>query len=503
MKSSIVNPWDIATVEQYNNLRIDAEWGSFLKIVANDTPNGNVNMQSGIFYNSLWVEVIKNSPVSITGLLFPTVVWERWYILISINDAGTIVKTYSASAAFPVRPTVPTGQLPLAYILLAYAETTIADTQIEDARGYLATRVDSYSKAESDVITKQNLSIIASGNNLVAENILKWQYIRKGIFSAYLNLGYAATVESWLWAQYFSAIKTRKYLTTKNIKINSVVLNIRWYNSSATLTIKNLDTSATLFTQAISTPYTWGYDLYSWTTWTINIAKNTNISISIVSSSGDSTIYNTANTFSYLTYVTSDTIWFWLNYDYQNYDEDNTKIYLASALDLLEPTIELLWFANSNYNIWDVCKIDFKWVIDAKIALTINRNYYLSDTKWEISLAEWTNSLRVAESISTTQIKIGEKYLQKHISKSLGVNYKAGDDWFVIWYIVNTNTTWNCSILLYSDSAATPTTLLCSNQASWSSGTPSICAPIRKWDYYRVDSSWTIVWSAIKFIPFT
>lgn len=133
MKSSAVVTSQLATAQQYNDLRQDALLASYLWVTANTPIDWEVTLEWGNYQNSAW-NVVAIVDTAVIGITFPTVATESWYVLVSLNDAGTVVLTYWASDVAPTKPAIPADNFPCGYLLLAQWGTTIAQTDISDAK---------------------------------------------------------------------------------------------------------------------------------------------------------------------------------------------------------------------------------------------------------------------------------------------------------------------------------------------------------------------------------
>lgn len=175
MKSTAVTSSTVTSYTQYNDLRQDASFSSFLSITANTPADWNVNINDWIYTNSLWVKTTVTWS-SITGINFPTWAWNKWYVLLSLNNSWTVVKTYWSASLTPTKPATPTDNLPLAYLLLSQWGTTIAQTDIIDARSIWHTAIDSLSKADiwNDFYKYQIIPTVASNNLTVTLKNYAW-----------------------------------------------------------------------------------------------------------------------------------------------------------------------------------------------------------------------------------------------------------------------------------------------------------------------------------------
>ena len=136
MKSSKVNVWDKATALQYNNLREDAKQSSYL-LVHQTTP------ASADIYVQEWYFAIGTTKINITGqtvtwISFPSSTDKKW-LLLSAKSDWTITKSYSAASGSPTKPSLPSGEMPLAYIYLTSTwiindDNNSTDWYIEDSR---------------------------------------------------------------------------------------------------------------------------------------------------------------------------------------------------------------------------------------------------------------------------------------------------------------------------------------------------------------------------------
>lgn len=143
MKSTAVISSTVQSYTQYNDLRLDATLSSYLSVTANTPVSANVTLQWGNFQNSSWT-VITITNTSVTWITFPSTPTHKWYILISLDDSGTVVKTVWTSAVSPTKPAIPSNNFPCGYLLLSQWQTTVAQTDISDAKIIWSTVVTNF-----------------------------------------------------------------------------------------------------------------------------------------------------------------------------------------------------------------------------------------------------------------------------------------------------------------------------------------------------------------------
>ncbi|TFH08236.1 MAG: hypothetical protein E4H14_06835, partial [Candidatus Thorarchaeota archaeon] len=102
-----------------------------LSVMAQDTPNYTVQIRAGWFYNSSGVAtqfVGGNSPV-----IAPPGSNSRWAV-VTVTDVGAVTIVYGVSSATPVLPSLPDGNMPLAFVYLTSTSTAVTNDKVYDAR---------------------------------------------------------------------------------------------------------------------------------------------------------------------------------------------------------------------------------------------------------------------------------------------------------------------------------------------------------------------------------
>jgi len=172
----------------------------------------------------------------------------------------------------------------------------------------------------------------------------------------------------------------------------------------------------------------------------------------------------------------------------------NPWVYKTDASNTAK--LNFIWFATETILANANVLVDTWWVSTTQSGLTIWTENYLSNTPWAIASTPWTNVVSVWKTIRANAILIKDnKNLQNPSSRTPWVNYLASTDWFVHWWINSDWSWWDCSIQIYSDTSATPTTQISSWAWYVGSSTDSwFCCMIKKWNYYRVDMVWQWWW---------
>ena len=80
------------------------------------------------------------------------------------------------------------------------------------------------------------------------------------------------------------------------------------------------------------------------------------------------------------------------------------KVYKTNASD--GGKINFVWFATSSVSAWWNVTVDTSWVSATQTGLTLNSDYYLSNTAGAISTTPWTNVLSIWKAVSNTWIDI-------------------------------------------------------------------------------------------------
>ena len=132
MKSSAVAAGDTATAAQYNDLRQDAQGGSFLKVHAQASPGMTVKIEAGFCFIGL---TKVNYAGGNSGTITAPATNPR-IDLIVINSSGTISAVTGTEAASPSVPTYPEDKMVLAEIYLRVGATSIKDAD-DSTNGYI------------------------------------------------------------------------------------------------------------------------------------------------------------------------------------------------------------------------------------------------------------------------------------------------------------------------------------------------------------------------------
>ena len=100
--------------------------------------------------------------------------------------------------------------------------------------------------------------------------------------------------------------------------------------------------------------------------------------------------------------------------------------------------INFVWFANATITTWNNIKLNTSWVDWNQTGLIAWKDYYLSNTPWEIQATPWTNKIHVWKAISSTEIKINNT--DKYNSET----YEQKTTWeksvtYLAWKCLNTD----------------------------------------------------------------
>ena len=151
MYSSPVTVGSPATAQQYNKLREDARWASYLLAHESATPNMNVSVESGYFYDNTGAKVS-----FAWGVAMINAVWANPRIdLISISQAWALTKTEWTASPSPVEPTLPSNHAPVAFVYLRVGGTSVKSIDdtvnhyIVDARTYITAPAQAISSTDS------------------------------------------------------------------------------------------------------------------------------------------------------------------------------------------------------------------------------------------------------------------------------------------------------------------------------------------------------------------
>jgi len=105
-------------------------------------------------------------------------------------------------------------------------------------------------------------------------------------------------------------------------------------------------------------------------------------------------------------------------------------------------------------------------------------------------VSDWTLHIAIKDSIGDV------------VGKSTGTNYLAAESWFI--NAICTYSSWNNGWLNWYVWAADPaTTLIAQTRVDgWGNLTNGwLCFPVKKWNYYRVDTTWTLASATVYFTP--
>jgi len=132
MRTTAVAAGDTASATQYNNLRKDALPASYLYAHEQSSPGLTLYVEAGnYYYAGALVEFAGgNSPSFTAPAANPRI------DILSINSAGTLVRTAGSEAASPTAPKVPAGNIPIAQIYNRVGQSSVKDTS-DGSNGYI------------------------------------------------------------------------------------------------------------------------------------------------------------------------------------------------------------------------------------------------------------------------------------------------------------------------------------------------------------------------------
>jgi len=164
MRSSQVTGGQTATAKQYNDLRDDAYASSWLLAHEQTTPGLTLYVEPGVYYNgSTRVEFAGgNSPTFTAPSTNPRI------DVLSIDTAGTLVRTAGTEAGSPTVPSFPGGNIPICQVYNRVGQTTIRDVSVS-GQGYVYKDVRPFMSNSPQL---SNGGIIATaGENITAQDI--------------------------------------------------------------------------------------------------------------------------------------------------------------------------------------------------------------------------------------------------------------------------------------------------------------------------------------------
>jgi hypothetical protein len=105
-----------------------------LSVQAQDTPSMTVKIRAGWFYNT------NGDATEYSGGNSPTITPpgsnSKW-VIVAINNSGSIVLVNGTAAASPTLPALPEGHMPLAFVYVTSSTTSITNEKVFDARPIL------------------------------------------------------------------------------------------------------------------------------------------------------------------------------------------------------------------------------------------------------------------------------------------------------------------------------------------------------------------------------
>lgn len=123
---------DTGNIDQYNNLRTEAEASSRLLAQAQATPNMTLRVSEGaVYFGATRVDYAGGNSGS-----FVAPVSNPRIDCLSIDKTGTLIVTQGAEGASPAEPTCPAGNLPICLVYNRVGETSIKQTS-DGTNGYI------------------------------------------------------------------------------------------------------------------------------------------------------------------------------------------------------------------------------------------------------------------------------------------------------------------------------------------------------------------------------
>ena len=121
MFSTVITANTPATIQQYNRLREDARWASYLLGHEAATPNMTVVVEKGYFRNDVGTLIEFAWATATIGAVSSN----PRYDLLSVDNAGTLVTTVGTAGTSPVKPSIPAWNSPVCYVYLRVGGTSI------------------------------------------------------------------------------------------------------------------------------------------------------------------------------------------------------------------------------------------------------------------------------------------------------------------------------------------------------------------------------------------
>ena len=147
---------------------------------------------------------------------------------------------------------------------------------------------------------------------------------------------------------------------------------------------------------------------------------------------------------------------------------------------------------------WEVVITTTFWINNNFSGLTPLIDYFISDTPWQISLMPWTISCAIGKAISNSEL-----YLWKYnyyFSPTIWTVYRSWNDGIVfatVIYSSNAPTT-----LWYADDIDGNTTIVANSFVNYATyANHSISFFVKKWQFYKITTSWTVTYSHTQFYP--
>lgn len=131
-KTTAVTGGQTGSIDQYNNLRDEAELSSRLLARAQASPNMTLYVSEGaIYFGTTRIDFAGgNSPSFVAPVSNPRI------DCLSMNSSGVLVITQGTEGASPAEPTCPAGNLPICLVYNRVGETSIKQTS-DGSNGYI------------------------------------------------------------------------------------------------------------------------------------------------------------------------------------------------------------------------------------------------------------------------------------------------------------------------------------------------------------------------------
>ena len=146
-----------------------------LKVKAQDTPALTVYVSPGGFwyYTSTGASYIEFAGGNTNVISGP--VSNSKFVVITINQSGSLVNIDGASGTSPVLPAIPRGRFPLAAVIITAGETSITDDMIFDLRPVFEMSVKDHRDLQSNTTTDSHpgtaITFTPGGSGLSSINL--------------------------------------------------------------------------------------------------------------------------------------------------------------------------------------------------------------------------------------------------------------------------------------------------------------------------------------------